>query len=72
MTILRIQFAYQRFPKLNLSFPRILVRACLEEHLFIIGVIGATGPLIVRRMRPTPGRVGRTLRGRLGGLPILR
>jgi hypothetical protein len=33
---LRIQFAYQRFPKLNLSFLRILVRACLDEHLFLL------------------------------------
>jgi len=39
MTILRIQLAYQRFPRLNLSFLRILVRACLEEHLFLLALL---------------------------------
>jgi hypothetical protein len=37
MTILRIQIAYQRFPELNLSFVRMLVRAC-PKSLEMIGL----------------------------------
>jgi hypothetical protein len=50
MKILRIQIAYQRFPKLNLSFLRMLVRACLDELFLLLA------RLVLQRMRPTPGR----------------
>ena len=43
MTILRIRMEYQRFPKLNLSFMLMLVRACR----FVLGLLAAN--ILIKR-----------------------
>jgi hypothetical protein len=55
MTILRIQIGYQRFPRLNLSFMLMLVRACRFVRPCAAPLRSARRNIDVRGMRPAPG-----------------